>query len=60
MITFQATTECTVLCTNFNITDDDIKEPAESFTVTGSGVNFVGGQNSVEIIIEDDGKDQSR
>ena len=43
-----------VECANFNITDDMIEEPVESFTVTGSGENFMG-QTQVNIQ-DNDGK----
>ena len=43
----------TVECTNFSITDDNIMEPVESFSVTGVAGNFVGGQDSTQVNIED-------
>ena len=42
----------TVKCAIFSITDDNIMEPVESFTVTGSGGNFMGEQ-TIQITIED-------
>lgn len=47
-------------CVTFNIVDDNIVEDVESFTVTGSGVSFVGGQNSTQVfIVDDDSKEGS-
>ena len=44
-------------CAVFIITNDGVSEPEESFTVTGAGRNFVGGQNSTQVnILDIDGK----
>ena len=40
-------------CAAFAITDDGFAETMEFFTVTGLGGNFVGGQNSTRVIIQD-------
>lgn len=48
----------TVMCANFSIIDDGIVEPLESFTVAGSGGNFVGGQDTIQVnILDSDGKE---
>ena len=47
-----------VECATFSITDDNIMEPVESFTVTGSGGNFMG-PSEIQVNIQDnDGKRQ--
>ena len=43
----------TILCAAFSITNDQFAETMESFTVTGSGGNFVGGQDSTQVTIQD-------
>lgn len=46
-------------CAGFTITDDNIVEGVEFFTVTGSGGDFVGGLNSTQVDIQDnDGKER--
>ena len=54
-LTFQASSAIgTMECVTFSITDDNIVEPVESFTVTGSGGNFL---NMGQVDIQDnDGK----
>lgn len=59
MVTFPAASaEGMEVCAEFNITDDNIAEAVESFTVTGSGGIFLEGQNSTQVNIQDnDGED---
>ena len=46
-----------IQCADFAIADDELAETMESFTVTGSGGNFMGGQDSTQVTIQDnDGK----
>ena len=54
LITFpENSTIGTTECADFAITDDELAETMESFTVTGSGGNFVGGQDSTQVTIQD-------
>ena len=51
-ITFQALSAInTEMCASFSIVDDGVVEGVESFTVTGSGGSFVGGQDSTLVNI---------
>ena len=51
-ITFPALSAIgTEMCTSFSIVDDGVVEGVESFTVTGSGGSFVGGQDSTLVNI---------
>ena len=53
-ITFPALSAVnTVKCANFSLEDDSVVEDGESFTVTGSGGSFVGGQDSIQVNIAD-------
>ena len=45
-------------CVAFNITDDNIMEPTESFTVTATGGEFFNGLDSTEVIIADNDGEQ--
>ena len=58
LITFpENSTIGTTECADFAITNDELAETMESFTVTGSGGDFVGGQDSTLVTIQDnDGK----
>ena len=53
LLAFFAIPPDTQKCATFNIKDDSIAEPVENFTIVGTRVEFVGGQNSVEIFITD-------
>jgi hypothetical protein len=61
-ITFPALSAInTEICASFSIVDDGVVESVESFTVTGSGGSFVGGQDSTQVDITDnDSRDGSQ
>lgn len=60
-ITFQANSPVgTQMCATFTINDDDIMEPEEIFTVVATGGDFVDGETTTQVSIEDNDGKQSR
>lgn len=50
---FDSQSPITQRCATIGVIDDDIAESTETFTITASGATFVGGQDTVLIIIRD-------